>query len=366
MSSSKRRGQGEGSIYQRSDGRWCAVLDLGYVQGKRRRKVAYGKTRKEAGEKLRTLQQQQQAGVNLAAERQTVEQYLTYWHQHHVTGSHADSTIIDYRNAITLHIVPSIGHVRLDKLSPQHIHAMITDMRDSSAPGSVAYYFRVLHAALDRAVKLGLIARNPADAVDRPQPGDSPARAVTRDDEQLIFKLLKQEQHRLQYLFLLAIKTGLRKGELLALLWADIDFEQATLTVKAGKTKASRRTLSLPTMLISALRSHWSFQATERLACERWQEQGLVFPNSSGKPLYASGLDVAWKAVQQRAGIESPYRFHDLRHTCATRLAEAGEHPRVAMEILGHASIRTTMEIYTHVSSQSQREALERLSKTGD
>lgn len=358
-----RRSRDEGSIYRRSDGRWCAVLNIGCVNGKRRRVVRYARTRREAAERLRELQQQHQAGLNLAAERQTVAQYLAYWHEHHIIPAHEERTITGYRTAINLHIAPSIGQVLLTRLSPQHIHAMLSSMRERSAPNSIVYYFRVLHAALDRAVKLGLISRNPADAVDAPRGGDSPARSISQEHEGMIFSLLEQQQHRLTVLFRVAIRTGLRRGELVALRWSDIDFDRAELRVRGGKTRNSRRTLSLPDDLVADLRNHWEFQALERLAHVGWQEHGLVFPASSGKPL--SSLGAIWETIQRQAGIPEPlYRFHDLRHTCATRLAEEAVHPRVAMEILGHSSIAVTMEIYTHVSSESQRDALSRLSRS--
>jgi integrase len=359
----KRRGKDEGAIYRRADGLWVASLNLGTVNGKRKRKTVYGKTRREVTEKLRELQQQHQSGVNLAAERQTVEQYLTYWHQHHVAVDHAEGTITGYRNAIKLHIIPRIGHIDLTRLNPQHIHAMLTDMREHSAPNSIVYYFRVLHAALDRAVKLGLLSRNPADSVDAPRDGESPARAITAEHEGQIFKCLEEQQHRLLILFRVAIRTGLRRGELEELRWADVDLDKAELRVRKGKTKNSRRTLSLPDDLVADLRKQWEFQALERLAhSDCWQEHGLVFPSATGKQITSIGY--IWETVQRQAGIPEPfYRFHDLRHTAATRLAEAEVHPRTAMEILGHSNIATTMEIYTHVSSQSQREALQKLAK---
>lgn len=359
---SKRRGQGEGAIYQRADGRWCAVLDLGYVNSKRRRVVRYAKTRKEAAQKLQELQQQQRSGVNLAAERQTVSEYLAYWHQHHVQQQQAGSTAERYEAIIRLHLAPAIGHIALSRLSAQHIQAMLSDLYDTHASGTLNLFYSVLHTALERAVKLRLIPHNPADAVSRPRPGESPARVIAPEHERAIFATLEQQEHRLKTLFLLAIKIGLRKGELIALCWSDIDFDKAELRVRKGKTPRSRRTISLPAGLVAALRAHWEFQALERLAHSGWQEHGRVFPSTRGTPLCGSNLYGSFIRIQEQSDVPEPYyRFHDLRHTCATRLAEEEVHPRVAMEILGHSNIATTMEIYTHVSNEAQRAALEKL-----
>jgi integrase len=354
----KRRGKDEGAIYRRSDGLWVASLNLGMVNGKRKRKTVYGKTRREVTEKLRELQQQQQAGVNLAAERQTVEQYLSYWHQHHVQPSLDAATVKRYEQVIR-HIVLAIGHVHLHRLSPQHIYAMFAGMQQY-APGTLRLHYSVLHNALKRAVRLGLISRNPADNVDRPRQAESPGRAIPREHEAAIFAEL--EHHRLSPMFLLAIQTGMRKGELIALLWSDIDFSRAELRIRQGKTPAARRTISLTTSTLAALRNHWELQALERLAHADWKEHGLVFPSEKGTPLTDDSPNRTFNIIQRKAGIPEPfYRIHDLRHTAATRMAEAEVNPAVVMQILGQSNVMTTLQIYTHVSSEAQRAALEKL-----
>jgi integrase len=361
-----RRGKNEGSIYRRKDGAWVASLNLGYIGGKRKRKVVYGRTRKEASEKLRELQKQADQGVNLAAEKQTVEQYLTYWLQNHVIDILADSTVERYKRIVRLHFIPTIGHHNLKKLSSQHIQSLLTGFRDTHKPGTIGLYYSILHAALAKAVKLGLLARNPADNVDVVRSTESIGRAVTSEDEQAIFSLMEKEKHRLTEMVRIAIKIGMRQGEMLDLKWADVNLKKGEVRIKKGKTKASRRTISLSAELVAAFRQQWEFQSLERqMLGSEWKEHGLVFPSAVGTPLAHQSLDKSWKLIQQRAGVNPYYRWHDLRHTCATRLAEANVPPRVTMEILGHASIRTTMEIYTHVSSQSQRDALEKISKSG-
>ncbi len=362
-----RRGKGEGSIHRRKDGTWVASINLGYIGGKRKRKVVYGKTRREVAEKLRQLQQQHSQGVNLAVEKQTVAEYLAYWLQNHVQGALADSSSQRAEQIIRLHLNPAIGHINLQKLSPQHIQAMIVNQRKQFSDNTIRLHYSILHSALDRAVKLGLIIRNPADGIETPRAGESPAKSISQEHEDLIFSLLRKEGHRLTNMIAIAIKTGLREGELIKLKWADVHMDDQLLHVRSGKTKRSRRTLSLSDEIVQVFRQQWEFQTLERLAHkDTWQEHGLVFPSHHGKPLASSSMNEAWHAIQRRAGIpdDEHYRFHDLRHTCATHLAEAEVHPRVAMEILGHTNIATTMQIYTHVSKQSQRQAFEKLTRS--
>lgn len=362
-----RRGKNEGSIFRRKDGLWGASLDLGYINGKRKRKTVYARTRREAAEKLRELQRQQEQGVNLAADKQTVGDFLAYWLENHVQGSLAPKTAARYEQTVRLHLAPAIGHILLPRLSSQHVQTFVTDLRQTCTPRTTRLHHSILHAALERAVRLGLIARNPADHIDLPRVDSSPARAITREHELAIFAQAQAEGHRLTALFALAIKTGLRREEILTLTWSDIDLEKAELRVRKGKTPRSRRTLSLSAHIVAILQAHWSFQQQERLAQGTdWKEHGLVFPTSVGTPTDASSLWHMWDSLQRRAGVPVPrYRFHDLRHTCATRMAEANVHPRVAMEILGHNNIAVTMEIYTHVSSDQQREAFEKMSRLG-
>lgn len=360
-----RRGKNEGSIFRRKDGLWGASLDLGYINGKRKRKTVYARTRKEAAEKLQELRKQIDQGVNLATQRQSVGEFLSYWLENHVQGALAPKTAARYEQTIRLHLTPAIGHILLPRLSSQHVQTLVTDLRQTYTARTTRLHHSILHAALERAVHLGLLSRNPADHIDLPRIDESPARAITREHEAQIFTQAEAEGHRLTPLFQLAIKTGLRREEILALAWADIDLEKAELRVRKGKTPRSRRTLSISSDIVAILQKHWTFQQQERwLQGTDWKEHGLVFPTALGTPINPSSLWHMWDSLQRRAGIPEPhYRFHDLRHTCATRMAEANVHPRVAMEILGHNNIAVTMEIYTHVSSDSQRDAFEKMDR---
>jgi integrase len=283
-------------------------------------------------------------------------------------GCVADSTGQRTEQIIRLHLSPAIGHIDLQKLSPQHIQTMIAGFKKKRAPGTVRLYYGVLHNALDRAVKLGLLPRNPTDAVEPPPAGESPGKSMSREHEAAVLAFLEREGHRLTELVRIAIKTGMRQGELLDLHWSDINFDKGELRIRKGKTKSSRRTLSLSGEIIASLRRQWEFQKLERMGNrDKWKEHGLVFPTSSGRPMAGSHLDISWHTIQKNAGIPDSehYRWHDLRHTATTRFAEAGVPPGVAMKILGHSTITTTMNIYSHVGDESQRNAFEKIADLG-
>lgn len=167
--------------------------------------------------------------------------------------------------------------------------------------------------------------------------------------------------HRLEVLYRVALSLGLRRGELIALSWDDIDLERGSLTVREGKTEASARTLALPKVLCEYLHLHRIRQIEERLAMgPEWSDHNLVFPSEVGTPLNPTNLWRHFKSVLQRAGLPN-MRFHDLRHSCASFLVAQGVHPRVAMQILGHSKISTTMDIYAHVSDDDQRSAVDKV-----
>lgn len=357
---SKRRGHGEGSIYRRRDGAWVASLDLGHVNGKRKRKVVYGHTRKEAAEKLRQLQQQLDAGLNLTTEKQTVAAFLQTWLNTVVKPPHhAPTTHQAYTYIVNAYLIPHLGHIQLDRLAPQHVQAMMNDLSAHLSSSSVAYARTILVTALNQAVRWGYIARNVGQLTDPPRVERRERQTLT--EEQAGQFLAQVAGHRLEVLYHVAFGLALRKGEIIALKWSDIDIEQGRLTVQKGKTPAARRTLSLPPTLIERLREHWQHQQRERLARGlEWQEHGLVFPDKNGKPLAPFALWRHFKSMLKKADLPD-ISFHDLRHSAASFLAASGEHPRTVMEILGHSKIDVTMEIYTHISNQQQRDALSRL-----
>ena len=365
----KRRGHGEGSIYQRQDGRWCTSIDLGYVNGKRKRKVIYGKTRKEVAEALKVILRDRQLGLPVAVERQTVEQYLTRWLADVAAPKVRPSTMQVYEETVR-RIVPHIGRVPLTKLTPQDVQRMLQAIAAAgAAASSVARARAVLRNALGQAVRWGLVPRNVAALTDAPNDERKRPKVLTPQEARRLLDAVRGE--RFEALYHIALTLGLRQGELLGLRWHDVDLAAGTirieqtvkmvrgkLIIQAPKTHRSRRTLPLPPTLIDQLHQHRMRQRVEQAqAGDRWQDHDLVFASMVGTPTSPRNLLRSFWRILERA--ELPHmRFHDLRHACATLLAAQGVPPRVAMEILGHAHISTTMNIYTHVLDDSTKHAI--------
>lgn len=365
-----RRGHGEGSIYQREDGRWCASVDLGYADGKRKRKVVYGKTRKEVAEKLKVALRDQQQGLPIAVERQTVGHFLNRWMTDKIAPNRRPNTTAAYGNIVRLHIIPQIGHIQLAKLTPQDVEGLIRRVREKGlSPEMQRATRKVLRTALNQALKWGLVARNVASLTDAPTVERFPTHALPAHQAQTLLDAARGD--RLEALYALALWLGLRRGEVLGLRWQDVNLEARTLRVEmaqqiaaggklelvAPKTERSRRTLPLPAALVPILRAHHTRQLTERLqAGQCWQDHDLVFCTRHGTPISPRNLVRSFKALLKRAGLPD-IRFHDLRHSCASLLASAGVPARVAMDILGHTNISTTMNIYTRVFDDAKRQA---------
>jgi integrase len=357
------RGKGEGTISKRADGRWCGAIDLGTVNGKRQRKWVYGDTKRAVAEKLRDLQRQQEQGVNLAAEKQTVTQFMAHWLTHRVQQKNKARTYASYTEMTRLHITPHIGHVPLDKLTPQHCQEWLQVLQDKDlSPRTVQYARAILRAALNQAIKWGYLTRNVATLVDPPRVEKYQVEPLTEDQARTLLGTVKG--HRLEPLYQVALGLGIRQGEIIALHWADIDFTARTLRVVVGKTPSSSRTLALPDVLVTNLRAHWARQQEERQAQGLiWKEHGLVFPSAVGTSLSARNLVRHFKSMLQRVSMPTTIRFHDLRHSCASFLIAQGVPMRVVMDVLGHSQVSVTMNIYGHVLPETQHAALQTMNR---
>jgi integrase len=357
------RDKGNGTLRKRADGTWEGRVELEPgPNGQRRRKSVYGKTKSEVQQKIKALLAEQEQGVNLAAPRQTMAQFLAYWLENHVARNAKPKTYRSYEQVVRLYLVPHIGHVQLDKLTPGHVQRMVNDLGDTDlAPRTVRYTLTVLGTALTVAVKQGIIGRNVARLVDAPSVPRFEGQALTPDQAETL--LAQVEGHRLAALYHVAVFRGLRQGELLSLRWSDVDLKAGTLRVADSKTDAGRRTIPLGAALVQRLEDHWRWQQEERrIQGVNWREHSLVFPSSVGTPIGARNLVRHFKDTLAAAGLPD-VRFHDLRHTCATLLAAQGTPPAVAMRILGHSQIAVTMEIYTHAQLDDMRAALDRLDR---
>ncbi len=368
-----RRGNNEGSIYQRPDGRCVAQVHVGYKAGKRVRKYIYGTTRREVAKRLAVVQRELQAGVAPASDRETVARFLDHWLAETVRTTLWPRTFRGYSDIVRLHLVPEIGRVPLAKLSPQHVLMLQNHLLEAGKSVSTVRNVRnVLSGALDRAAKWGLIARNPVPLVDAPRMVHSEVRPLTPEQARLLLDSVRGD--RLEALYSVALAVGLRLGEALGLHWEDVDLEVGTLRVRWAvqrvggalqlvepKTVRSRRTVPIPKTVVELLRAHRVHQLEERLASgDRWRDSGLVFASTVGTPLEPRNVLRSFQAKLARAGLPRQ-RFHDLRHACASLLLAQGVNPRVVMETLGNSQISTTMDIYSHVLPVLQRDAADRM-----
>jgi len=363
----KNRGHGEGTIKHRTDGRWEAQITL--ATGKR--KSLYGKTRKEAQDKLRSALRDVDAGLELSAGRETVERFLDRWLEGAVRPTVRPKTHHDYAQLARLYIKPALGRVQLTKLTPQHVQTMMADMTAAGlSPRTVQYTRAVLRRALVQGLKWGLVARNVATLVDPPRSAKKRVTPPTAAQARAFLDFVRGQNDRLWPLLTVAIMTGMRQAELLGLRWSDVNLQTGEVHVAHAiqridgewrfvepKSKRSVRTLSLTAEAAEALAAQRVRQIEERLvAGDRWRDMGLVFTSGVGTPIEPSNLNRRLHALQAGAGLP-PNGMHSFRHCFASVLVAQGVSPRVVMEALGHTQISLTMDTYSHVMPAALQDA---------
>jgi integrase len=362
---SGRRHNNEGSITKRPDGRWEARITL--EGGKRKR--FYGKTRQEVNRRLTEALRDRDRGLPIVGERQTVGQYLTTWLQA-VGPTVGPTTLHSYEIKARVHLMPALGAIVLSKLSAQQVQAFYTAKLDGGLSSTTVHHLHsVLRHALSDAVRLGLVARNVTDVVDPPRMRHTEMRVYSAEEVRRFLEAARG--HRLEALFVLAVTTGMRQGELLALRWRDVHFDEGYLQVRSSlkrikgklfiaetKTRRSRRRIALTPLACDALCRHRVGQWAERQRVEEaWCDNDLIFTNEVGNRIHLCGFnrDKFWPIIK-RAGLPR-VRFHDLRHTAATLLLSQGVNVKVVSEMLGHSSVSITLDVYGHVLPDMQRDA---------
>jgi integrase len=337
-----RRGRGESSVYRRKDKRWCAVISSGWREdGRRARTYLYGKTKQDVLDALR------KASPNSGKGNASVLDITQHWLHHVAKARVKASTFRLYGGWLRVHIEPKIGDMPISSLKPNVVQKLLADMESAGkSPRLREQVFTLLDRVLRHAVRAEMIDSNPMANLTRPRPRRSQLQTYDRAQVSVLLKALKGD--RLHPLYVLAVSTGMRRGELLGLQWQDIDLKAGTASIRrsvglVGGTihvddvkggKGRRVWLSVPA--IKALRA--------------MKKSGTwLFPTKSGAPISPSNLVRHFRALQ--VDHELPrIRFHDLRHTAATLLLEAGVHPKVVADMLGHSSVTMTLDTYSHVS----------------
>lgn len=373
----ERRGHGEGTISLRKDGRWEAR----YLLANGKRKCLYAKTRREAALKLAEAVRDKAHGIHqIADERLRLNEYLDEW-LNHKRESLAHSTGRRYGELLA-HVRKMLGDRRLTRLTPADLERLYDDLRNSGLTTTTVHHVHAaLHGALADAERRGQIPRNPADLAQAPRVRKTEMRTFT--PEQARAFLAAAQDDPLEALYVLALTTGMRQGELLALRWSEIDLNECHLQVRGTlnpvpgggysigptKTDRSRRRIDLSKEAVAALRRHKVRQMEQHLASSPNERSGnaqwhdLVFTNTRGGPLNARNLaQRSFRQVLERAGVPT-IRFHDLRHTAATLMHLQGINSKVVSERLGHSSVGITLDRYSHVLPSMQRGAADAMDR---
>lgn len=371
----RNRQNGEGSIHQRKDGTWAGYVTVSSPGEKQRRRWVYGKKRADVARKVTDLLKRQDQGLPIqTTERLTVAKLLDRWLEA-TKPAVRHSTYSVYEVQVRRHLSPGLGRLQLAKLSPADVSGFLQDRLDAGlSPRSVQLMHRVLHMALGLAVRWELVARNVAALVDPPR---VPRPELHTFSVEQATRFLESVRHdRLYGLYVLTLSCGLRRGEVLALRWDDLDLDRGTLAVRhtlakapggwqlaEPKTAGSRRVVKLARVAVEALRDHRIIQLREQhVAGSRWVEHRLVFPTTIGTPMDGDNLLKQFQSHLRRA--ELPVMpFHALRHSAATLLLALGVQPKVVAEMLGHSRIGVTMDIYSHVLPHLQDEAASKMDR---
>ncbi|MCA0329542.1 MAG: site-specific integrase [Actinobacteria bacterium] len=371
-----RAANNESSIHQDDTGRWHGYVSMGLKEGGRRdRRHVTGATRREVVAKVRALETKRDAGTALAAGTPpTLEVWMGEYLDNVAARRVRPSTLERYRSLARVHIVPRIGHHRLDRLQPEHVERLYTDMAAASlAPASVLQAHRLLSRALKIAMQRGRIARNVCTLVDAPSVTQHEIEPLSVAEARAILDTAKGRRNGTRWAIALAL--GLRQGEALGLQWRDLDLDAPTLTVRRAlqrqrghglvlvepKSRAGRRTITLPEPVVELLRAHRVAQNAERLhAGSEWHALDYVFAQRTGLPLDSRADRRDWDQLLKDAGVR-PARLHDARHTAATTLLLMGVPARVVMQILGHSQIGLTLGTYSHVVPELATDAANKL-----
>jgi integrase len=358
---------------------YYVVFELGRdpITGKRKQKKKRGfKTSKEAEKYLTEQLNAIDKGTYIEANKMSFGEYLDYWLKNYAEPNTAPKTFEGYDYIINTHIKPLLGQIELYKLQPLHLQEYYTlKMEDGRTDGngglsaqSVKHHHRLISKAVRDAVKWQFVIRNVAEAVNPPKPKKQEMKTLEGEQIAVLLNTAKSSQY--YPVIFTAIYTGMRRGEVLGLRWEDVDLENKIVYVRqalqAVKGKGlifkdpktgKGRSVAMTDRLVQMLRSHKAEQNKRKLLLgESYEDYGLVFCQGNGKPFQPSELTRAYNKLIKKAGV-TPVRFHDLRHTHATLMLKQQIHPKIVSERLGHSKVGITLDTYSHVLPNMQKEA---------
>ena len=363
-----KRGNNEGSIFKRMDGRWCAQVSLNG-----RRITKYGKTQKECRDWVNQTLDKIDHGLTFDGAQVSLQQYMESWLSGK-TLARRPSTVRNYRRYMNLYILPALGRMRLQAITPSHIRQLYLRMQSEGKGARTIQLVHVtLHCAFAQAVKEGLIGHNPLEAVERPKVETKRYDIFTEKQARTFITAAKG--HPYEALFFLALTTGMRKGEILGLMWTDVDWEKSILRIERQlqpvsyeggalvptKTKSGRRHIMVGKGALTLLKAHRERQEMQKaVAGNRWQEHGMIFTTSIGTYIDQTKVSREFKGILKNAGLPD-IRFHDLRHTSISLLLDIGTPVNTVQSRAGHSKASVTTDIYGHAMAHSQDLAAERI-----
>lgn len=390
----KTRGNGEGTIFKEGN-RWRGIITVGLKpNGSLNRVYFSGKTKQEVTRKKKELEASIQNGTYVEKTNITYAAYLKTWlkkKKNKVSNKNFDT--IEYH--VDEHIIPAIGQIKIQKLTKSLIDDMYEEKYESGrldgkgglSPSTIKHLHETIRMSLNDAVIDGYIMKNPSlnCNINFKKVTDK-KKFYTSEEQMMIIKAINTESTT-ELLILTDMLTGLRKGEIIALTWDDIDFENLSIHVnksitqfknrdddgnnyireiKEPKTKFSKRHVPITEELALLLKKHKQRMLQENLKAGRSNKDfNIVFQSTNGTHLMQANVSRSWRNILKRAGVD-PISFHGIRHSYATRLAENNVHPKVTQSLMGHSTISTTLDIYSHVSNtmvDSSRETLTELFK---
>ena len=376
---------------ERKGENWYIVIEDGDGSGRKRRWISVRKElgldrpalKREARELLARIQVEQQEGSLIKPSGVTVGEYLKHWLENYARPTVKQKTYDIYKNMIDNHLVPSIGKIEVPKLKPSRLKGLYAEkLKGGRADGkegglssrSVQYMHMVLKLALRHAIEDELIKYNIAERVTPPSVKKPQIKYWIKQQQKAFLDFTRQDRYHL--LYLLALSTGMRRGEILGLRWQDIDFNKnriyirqqivqtgkGSLIQEATKTDAGARMLDISANLMDKLKAHRKKQAQEFLVWGRPEvDYGLVFTTTTRNLVAPRNIDHRFRLAIERYNKAHKDKLpmiglHGLRHSYATRLLEDGVHPKVVQERLGHASVKITLDTYSHVIPRLQKE----------